>query len=170
MRVLSIALCLLFFSCTPKHKKLTDQEFIDSFSTATRIHHMADSMVQESMRNAMFDTTGLSTSPIKVISARLFKGEYSSFRSISLTFKNVSDRRIEAIRFKWYGIDAFGEPADMGTSSLVEGFGGGFDDSPIGPGKTRTSSWSILSSRGRKVVLAWPNEIAFSDGSKWEIK
>jgi hypothetical protein len=70
--------------------------------------------------------------------------------------------------FSWYGLNSFGEPADMGTS-LVEGFGSGFDDDPIGIGKTRTSTWNILSKDGKKVVLAGPTKVAFSDGSKWKL-
>jgi hypothetical protein len=61
------------------------------------------------------------------------------------------------------------KPADMGSSGLTKGYGGGFDDDPLNPGKSRTSQWSILSGDAKKVVLAWPYEIAFSDGSKWKV-
>jgi len=85
-----------------------------------------------------------------------------------LTYKNVSGKKIEAIRFRWYGEDAFGDPADMG-GLFNDGTGGGFDDDPLRPGQTRTSSWDILSSRGKKVKKAWAYEVAFSDGTKWEL-
>jgi len=65
--------------------------------------------------------------------------------------------------------DAFGEPADMGYG-IVEGFGGGFSDDALGAGKARTGTWEILSSRAKKIILAWPTEVIFSDGIKWDIR
>lgn len=132
---------------------------------------MKDSLVNSVMSNAMksdLDTGSISNSPIKILNAKLFKEEYSSYKSISLSYKNVSGKKVEAIKFKWYGEDAFGKPADMGAGSIVEGYGGGFDDDPLGPGKSRTSQWSIYSSRGKKVILAWAYEVAFSDGTSWK--
>lgn len=129
-----------------------------------------EQIVNDVIKGAILDTFGLHLAPVKVTSARLFRPEYSNYKSISITFKNVSGKRVEAIKFKWYGIDAFGDPADMGTGSLVEGFGGGFDDDPLGIGKSRTSQWSILSRDGKKVVLAWAYEVAFSDGTRWELR
>jgi hypothetical protein len=125
--------------------------------------------VDEYIANSLLDTAGLYLAPVKVLSSRLVQREYSSYKDIRLTYKNVSGKRISAIRFRWYGKTAFNDPADMGNS-FQEGFGGGFDDDPLGIGKSTTSEWSILSKNAKKVVLAWPTEVAFEDGTKWELK
>lgn len=116
------------------------------------------------------DTAGLYLSPVKIIKTSLVAGEYSSRKNIRLVYKNVSHKRIAGIKFKWYGEDAFGEPADMGGPSGFGGIGGGIDDSGLNPGKTKTSTFPILSESGKKIVLAWSYEIAFDDGSKWSLK
>ncbi len=80
--------------------------------------------------------------------------------------KNVSKKTISAIRFKWTGINAFGEPADMG---ITNGEGGGFDDDKLRPSKSNSGEWSILSRDLKKVTKAWAYEVVFEDGTKWEL-
>jgi hypothetical protein len=111
------------------------------------------------------DTTGLSKSPVIVTRAVFFQEQYSSFYSVRLNYKNVSGKTISAIRFEWYGENAFGEPADM--SGGISGYGGGFTDEPLKSGASRNSFWSILSRDGKKVIGARAYEVAFADGSKW---
>lgn len=164
MRTIITILCVLtIMSCNQLSGKSESQKALDDLIIANK----ADSMVRSHLKNALLDTTGVYTSPIKVLKASLYKESYSNYKSASLTFKNISDKKIEAVRFRWYGEDSFGEPADMG--GINDGFGGGFDDDPLKPGQSRTSSWNIMSSRGKKILLAWPTEIAFSDGTKWEL-
>lgn len=139
----------------------------ETYDPKTYESKSASEIVDDVMRDIMFDTLGMKNAPVKVLKAILYREPYSTYKDISLTYQNVSSKKIEAIKFKWYGEDAFGEPADMGGYT-TEGFGGGFDDHGLSPGKKKTSSWSILSSRGKKVVLAWPYEVVFSDGSKWK--
>jgi len=127
-----------------------------------------DSIVKDIQFKANFDTNGLYKAPVKVIKARLYTEEYSSFRDISLTFKNVSGKKIEGIRFRWYGLNVFGDPADMGAS-FFEGFGSGFTDDILYPNQTTSASWDINSGNAKKIVLAWPYEVVFTDGEKWEI-
>jgi len=163
-----VLLSIIFCSCETKQEKSNIEA--NKLVTEARTKEIYDSILNETKKDLLFDTVGLCTSPVKVMSSRLVKGEYSNYKDMSITYKNVSSLRIEGIRFRWYGLNAFGEPADMGISSLVEGFGGGFTDDPLSPGKSRTSQWSILSRNAKKVVLAWPYEVVFSDGSKWELK
>jgi hypothetical protein len=147
----------------PPVVSIDEKKFKDSFKEAT-----LKEVNRSIANNQLSDTLRLQDAPIKVLSARLFREEYSSYRSIELTFKNVSQKSIEGIKFQWYGLNAFGEPADMGNSFL-EGFGGGFTDRTIEPGVRQTLHWSILSRDGKKVVRAWPTEVAFSDGTKWKL-
>jgi len=162
---------ILVISCQNKPVDETSKliaetnRFIDSMEIA----RMSDSIMKASLRNALFDTAGLYLAPVKVLSAKLVSREYSNRKDIRLSWQNVSNKKIDAIKFKWYGLDAFNEPADMGTASIVEGFGGGFTDRSISPGKKDAGTWEIMSGNGKKVVLAWPYEVAFADGTKWKI-
>jgi hypothetical protein len=117
---------------------------------------------------AKYDTGGLYLAPIKVLSAKFVTKEYSNYKDIALRYKNVSDKVVTAIRFKWYGENAFNEPADMG--GLREGWGGGFSDDALRPGATDYGQWSILSRDGKKILIAYPYEVDFKDGSKWELQ
>lgn len=116
---------------------------------------------------AKYDTGGLYLAPVKVLSAKFVTKEYSNYKDISLRYKNVSDKVVTAIRFKWYGENAFNEPADMG--GLREGWGGGFTDDALRPGASDYGQWSILSRDGKKVLIAYPYEVVFKDGTKWEL-
>lgn len=165
---LSIAMLLTLFSCKPK-KSETDLliEKSDKLLDSLRIARKMDSMTKASMTNILWDTVGVYNAPIKVLSAKLVRREYSNYKDMALVYKNVSNKRISAVRFSWYGENAFGEPADMGGLTQ-EGFGGGFDDSGLGAGKTGSGEWSILSKNGKKVIMAWPREVVFEDGTKWK--
>lgn len=128
---------------------------------------MTDSIIAKATSDALFDTLQISNAPVKVLRAKLVEKEYSSYRDISLTFKNTSEKIIDGIKFRWYGENVFGEPADMGSYGITKGFGGGFTDKRLRPGQTLTLEWNISSQDGRRVIKAWPIEIVFEDGSKW---
>jgi len=114
---------------------------------------------------AKYDTGGLYLAPVKVFSAKFVTKEYSNYKDISLRYKNVSKKNVTAIRFKWYGENAFNEPADMG--GIIQGWGNGFTDDLLKPGANDYGEWSILSKDGKKVLIAYPYEVAFADGTKW---
>ncbi len=159
-----LSLIIISASCTGVTNKSEAKRILDSLKVATKV----DSVIQTTVHNALFDTAGFRQAPVKVLRSELYENDYSSFRNLRFTFKNVSDKRISGIKFRWYGLDAFGEPADMGAAG-IDGFGGGFDDEGISPGKTNVGDWEILSRNAKKVVLIWPTEVVFSDGSKWKI-
>ncbi|MFI5221211.1 MAG: hypothetical protein ACHQK8_02715 [Bacteroidia bacterium] len=112
------------------------------------------------------DSSGMENSPVKVLSAKMIQPENSNFKSIKLIYKNVSNKTISAIKFEWYGENAFGEPADMGSS---HGKGGGFTDETMKPNSTKSGVWEILNRDGKKVILARAHEVVFADGSKWHL-
>lgn len=151
-------------SCSDQSGKSSTDNFIDSLDKAAKV----DSIISARMKAVMTDTTGLHTSPIQVTKATISQQSYSNFKDINLTYKNVSTKKVEAIRFRWYGENAFGEPADMG-SYTSKGVGSGYDDDPISAGKSRTSSWSLTTSNVKKVVMAWAYEVVYEDGTKWKI-
>lgn len=112
------------------------------------------------------DTIGISSFPVKITKAVFSREEYSNYKNVSLTYKNISGKKINAIRFRWYGENSFGEPADM--TSITDGWGSGFDDSGLGIGKTGYGTWNAFSRDGKKIIVAYPTEVAFADGTKWE--
>lgn len=135
---------------------------------ADRIEQIKDSLIKGSNYDLLSDTTGLGEAPVRVTKAFVYTEEYSSYKSISVTYKNVSGKTIDAISFRWYGETAFGDPADMGQS-IVDGYGGGFTETELKSGRSRTSRWSILSQNAKKNIRAWPAEVAFKDGTKWQL-
>lgn len=172
-----LTICGTIISCSGSKFQTKEQEdaYYDSISIAAtgktiseRARESTDSVLNKIASDVYMDTAGLSKAPVKVIKAVLFKVEYSSYRDIRVTYKNVSKKAVIAIKFRWKGTNAFGDPADMGTS-LQEGYGGGFTDDSLRPGRTEVSEWSILSRDGKKVELAWPYEVVFADGTKWEL-
>lgn len=116
-----------------------------------------------------FDTVGVSTAPIKIIKYKLVDREYSNYKDMVITCKNISSKPIEGIRFRWYGETVFGDPAHMG-SMIFDGFGTGESDEKLGIGKNQTLHWSMISRDAKKNIQTWPTEVVFSDGSKWQSK
>ncbi|MFZ9942055.1 MAG: hypothetical protein ACO3O0_00450 [Bacteroidia bacterium] len=180
---LLLFLVLTFSNCNDQNKAPNDieSENADVFSAADSIptveeleierdaRENVDSMIRHLHKKTFMDSTGMDKSPVVVVSAKLFKEAYSNYKSIKLTYKNNSDKTIQAIRFEWYGENAFGEPADMG-SPLIEGSGGGFTEETLRPGKTGSGVWSILSRDGKKILMARAYEVAFDDGSSWKLR
>ncbi len=170
----TIALLAILTSCeqaTPKSEVQKKME-LDSFSQAkygeSSDEHIKK-MVDATMAKALLDTIGLYKAPVKVLSAKVVKEEYSSYRNVYLRYKNVSGKTIAAIKFRWYGVNAFGDPADLGNT-YAAGFGGGFTDDALKPGRSDDGTWSVLSRDAKKIKVAWPTEVSFADGTKWDIK
>lgn len=131
------------------------------------VTEIRDSLYKQMKLSEMYrDTITSENPPVKVISASPITKEYSNYKDIRLSWKNISDKTITAIKFKWIGINAFGEPAEMG--GLLDGVGGGFSDDKLRTGKIQSGTWNILSRDLKKVIKAWPYEVVFEDGTKWE--
>ncbi|RYE16315.1 MAG: hypothetical protein EOP45_17715 [Sphingobacteriaceae bacterium] len=175
---LLIAFIFFFSRCeqksdgTKEQLEIKKQMQLDSFSRAkygesaeVHVKKMTDSVISK----AIFDTTGLYKSPVKILKANIVKEQYSSLRSVHLSYKNVSKKKINGIKFQWYGTTAFNEPADLGNS-YVSGFGGGFTDDELRPGKIDGGTWNVLSRDAKSIKLAWPIEVSFADGSIWKLK
>lgn len=164
--LLGVTAVIVIIYAKPRQKKQHEIASTETPVGAIDYEYKVDSIKKQIYSDALLDTVGVSNAPIKVLSAKIVREEYSTYRSIRLAYKNVSGKKISAVRFKWYGTDAFGEPAEMG--GVVDGYGGGVSDDPIKPGGTDAGTWSILSRNVKKVELAWPFEVAFEDGTKWK--
>lgn len=135
-----------------------------SDSVYVKAKQETDSIIDESLHNAIFDTVGISSAPVKIMEFQI-SSTSTLERSIIIKYRNVSDKKISGIRFRWFGLNAFNEPAQMGSS--LEGMGIGFTDNDLEPGKISSGTWVFISKDAKKLVLAWPYEIAFSDGTIW---
>lgn len=172
MKRFLIVLIIAITSCqsTSSDNDKTDSLGIKPGQTEEqRIAEIKDSLsrrIQEAMAN---DSAILAANaPVKVTSAKPVEKEYSNYKDIHLVWKNVSKKTISAIRFKWTGINAFGEPAEVGAIS--GSIGGGFSDERLKPGKSQSGTWEITSRDLKKVTKAWAYEVVFEDGSKWQIE
>nr|MBC7612937.1 hypothetical protein [Pseudopedobacter sp.] len=165
LKLLFIAIFL--FSCTNQQKSRANTDSIGDQSEE-EFRDSAMAAMKEDSNNRIFgDTVGSYKSPIRVLSSKVVKAEYSSYRNVELTFKNYSDKKVTGIKFRWYGVNAFNEPADLGND-LFEGYGDGFTDKEIKPGKTSTLTWEANSRRAKKILKAWAYEVAFNDGTSWK--
>jgi hypothetical protein len=160
MRYLLPALtCFLFYSCNSSH---TDnaQSFLDSLNEAKHI----DTIYNDRMKEAFLsDTLLISGAPVQVISTKVVYGG-----AVKLKYKNVSGKDISAVRFLWYGEDAFFNPIDLG--SVLPGAGGGYSSKSLAAGGIDEGYWSSENEKLKTIIKAWPVEVAFSDNTKWKIK
>ena len=160
-----IALFFLFaLSCTSG--PYNSSSAIDSTLSKEQTDAIIDSFHKSSALR-LIDTAGLYLAPVKILKAKFVEQEYSSYKNVWLSYKNVSSKKIEAIRFRWYATNAFDEPAEVG--GMIDGLGGGFADEVLKPNSTSSGEFDVLSKDGKNIILAWPYEVAFSDGTKWKI-
>lgn len=139
--------------------------FKDEMSASEK-QHLIDSFKTEALNNAFFDTIGVDHSGLEIVSVQIIEPAGSLYKDISITVKNVSGKPVEAFRLKWYGLTAFGEPADFDL--MQPGFGGGQDDHFLDVGKQETYTWTYASKNVKHIVKAWPREVVFKDGTKWK--
>ncbi|PZF71702.1 hypothetical protein [Taibaiella soli] len=136
-------------------EETTSKNYVDSFHNAL-------------LSRVEFDTVGVEQAPVRIAGYHLVQKKGTHYKSVALTYKNISAKKIEAIRFKWYGTDSTGAPVEMGYAAT--GIGGSFDDEPLEAGKERTATWGVLTNKLDTITKAWPTEVVFEDGSKWESK
>jgi hypothetical protein len=164
---------ILLFSCNnlpkPKTQAEKDKEYLDSLAMDLRVQKKMDEYHDKLNSSINWDTVGVYNSGLIITKARFIEEEYSNYKSVQLSYTNKTGKLIKAIKFKWYGVNSFNEPADCGDYSEI-GFGGGFDDDKLGINRSTTSTWSVLSKDGDKIVKAWAYQIAFEDGTIWKSK
>jgi len=157
---------IVIFACRNTVEKEGIYAFIDALEELKKI---------DSLRK--FDTIGISNSGLKIISSKIKdKG------ILSVTYKNVSEKDISAIRCKAYCENAMLEPAiveaNVGKAGnwrymgiLVFANDRGLkkgDESTI---EVKLRSWkSDGKSDAKHVRLVWPTKIVFSDMSEWNSK
>lgn len=165
-QLLVLLILTIFISCKNEENKATEKAdaIIDSYNAKK----FADSSLQAMREQMVMDTAGVYLSPIQIIDYSIIDSESGSYRNIKANYKNTSTKKVTAIRFKWYGVNAFNEPSDLGP--LDNGIGTGESDTPLRPGASESAIWETLSKDLKKIRVFYPYEVMFDDGTKWELK
>lgn len=156
-----ISLSLFLFSCKSDEEKAKEQYIKDSITIAV-MDRMADNMIE---RN--FNNDEIKKAPVKIISCKYIQDSTSTSKHIEIFYKNVSNKNIVAVRFKWYGLNIYGEPADAGG---MDGFGGGSSEQHVKPNEEVGVTWDIYSRNGNTIKGCRPEVVIFEDGTKWSLK
>lgn len=157
--ILFIGVFLFLFSCKSPEQKERERRMTDSITLALT------QRVSNNIINSNFNNEQVRKSPIKIIKTELVKKDNTSYQDIVITFKNTTNKEIVGVKLQWYAENIFGEPADMG---LQKGYAMGSSTQVIPPKFEGVLWWEILSIDAKKIVGARPEEIVFSDGTKWQ--
>lgn len=140
----------------------------NSIKTEIEIDNKIKEREKELIQNVYWDTIDLKKSGIIITKNKLVSDEYSNYKDIQLSYKNISGKNIKAIKFRWYIENAFNKPADCG--GIEAGFGGGFDDNLLKINHSVTNTWDVSSIDGYKIIKVWPTKVVYSDETSWSSK
>lgn len=113
------------------------------------------------------DNQIIEISPIKISSIRISENQYSDHKDIRFTYKNLGKKSIKAIKFEWYCVNSFEEPAANGRNFYAEGRFTLNVVTLIKSGHSKTEYWEDFSTDADKVVKIRAYYIVYTDGSKW---
>jgi hypothetical protein len=105
-------------------------------------------------------------SPIKIITAKLLKNEYSHHKDIRIIYKNLGKKDIKAIKFEWFCINSFDKPAN-GRYFFADGRFTEDVTSVIKSKHTKTQIWEDFSTDADKVTKIRAYYIVYADGTQW---
>lgn len=167
MKRIIVILIMILVSCKKSEKTVSYD--LSTVSPDTVLNQDSWKVKHEMMKDKYLDKDFSIYSPVRIVSIRLFKNEYSNFKNIRLTFKNTSEKNIQAIKFQWYTENALNEPSNL-RSFYQRGESGGLYMDVLKPDKTSTIIFEEFSSDAKRVVSVRAYEVFFSDGTKWQIK
>lgn len=157
-------------SCVDKNKTdhFSTKKEINSQQVYKQIDIQNDQSPSDSIKQEFLNTQNNKESPIKIVSWKLFKNQYSDHKDIELIYKNVSKKKIGAIRFEWYSENAFNKPAS-GKFFFIKGKAEGYTHLPINAKQTRSQIWENFSTDAKTIISARVYFVAFSDGTTWKL-
>ena len=90
---------LIATSCITKNKKdhFSMKKEVNSYQFHKQVNPENDLSTVDSIKQSFLNTKGCKESPIKIISSKLLKNQYSDHKDIKLIYKNVSQKKIGAI-------------------------------------------------------------------------
>jgi len=147
----------LFLSCNEtKRKTVVSEETIKKNSNINP---------HDSIR-AQSDTLKKEKSSVKIISSTLMKNQYSDHKDIKIVFKNSGRKTIKAIKFEWFCLNSFDEPAS-GRFFYGEGRFTANSVHVIKPGQSKSEFLEDFSTDANKIITTRAYYIVYTDGSKW---
>lgn len=170
-KILLILISIISFSCSneTKPKEIFTKDIVDK-KVKVDSTLLKDPLYDLKINKGILDSTGMNDCPILVTKAEMVDIEYSNKKNVRLNFKNISNKKVLGIKFEWFGLNIFNEPADMGSSLLNKGEGGGFTEEVILPNKTSSGTWDVFSSNGKKIIMARAYEVVFENGEIWKLR
>lgn len=106
--------------------------------------------------------------PVTIISATLIKNQYSDHKDIKIVFKNSGRKTIKAIKFEWFCLNSFDEPAS-GRFFYGEGRFTTNSVHIIKPGQIKSEFLEDFSTDANHIVTTRAYYIVYTDGSKWKL-
>ncbi|MBF4467305.1 hypothetical protein [Flavobacterium sp. LC2016-12] len=161
---------LIATSCINKNRidHFSMKKELNSHQVNTQIDFQSDLSPSDSIKQEFLNTQNNIGSPIKIISSKLLKNQYSDHKDIKLVYKNVSKKKIGAIRFEWYCENAFNKPAS-GKFFFIKGKSEGTTHLAINSRQTRSQIWESFSTDAKTIISARAYFVAFSDGTTWKL-
>lgn len=163
-----IILILVLISCTNKKKNQTEPIVQDNNQIKNTTEKNEKEII-DSVKHNFLNIQKSKNSPVKVISSKLLKNQYSDHKDIQLTYKNTTRKNIKAIKFEWYCENVFDKPAS-GQFFFVKGISRGHTDILLKPKKLDSKIWEDFSTDAHTIIAARAYYVVFADGSKWELK
>ncbi|MBF4493512.1 hypothetical protein IRZ83_15225 [Flavobacterium sp. JLP] len=168
MRRILISFIIMIISGCGKTNKKEPQNNVEIIpKTETSVEtETTDSL---NLKEKFLDTTNIKTSPVKILSSKLFKNEYSDHKDIQLIYKNVSKTDIKAIKFEWYCENSFDKPAS-GRSFFIKGEYTGETTFLLKKQNTAFKIWEDFSTDANTIIAARAYEVIFTNGTKWKLR
>lgn len=165
-KVWTITLLILFAAISCNRANIKES------ATHKQTFSLAEEKIQEpisdTLKQNFLNTTNIQNSPVKIISSKLLKNQYSEHKDIELIYKNVSKKKITAIRFEWYCENAFNKPAN-GKFFFVKGKAEGYTNKALKTKESRSEIWEDFSTDAKTIISARAYFVSFSDGTNWKL-
>ncbi|UTN04218.1 hypothetical protein L0669_23200 [Flavobacterium bizetiae] len=158
----------ILLSCTNKKSNAT-QPILQDNTNGKITEEKNEKEIIDSVKHNFLDTQKTKNSPVRIISAKLLKNQYSDHKDIQLTYKNTTRKNIKAIKFEWYCENVFDKPAS-GQFFFVKGISRGHTDILLEPRKTTSKILEDFSTDAHAIIAARAYLVVFTDGTKWELK
>jgi len=168
MKKILLFITITLLSCTNKKSNKTEPIIPDN-SLIKNTEEKKEKEIIDSVKHNFLDIQKTKNSPVKIISAKLLKNQYSDHKDIKLIYKNTTRKNIKAIKFEWYCENAFDKPAS-GQFFFVKGITRGHTDNLLNSKTVESKIWEDFSTDAYTIIAARAYYVVFTDGTKWKLK
>lgn len=103
-------------------------------------------------------TTKQKDAPVKVDSYKFVPSGAGKPAYIEIKFTNVSDKKIQQVRFKWKELNAQGDSLNVGDGDITYAYK---------PKKSGSALFTISNQAVQKISAVFPYEVTYTDNSRW---